>query len=155
MLGERLNYVLLPGQRTQDDAAEDPLTAVKALAQPDYELYWKNKLQRPLKEMFAVCVSPTQLNSLLQGERPEVAGSYALLRKYDAADNQLAGGQLPCSRCALFRAGLETLQHIGSVCAAAVSGALCTHSCSSHEKPAGLKFQLAQPLCAVSLSVQL
>ena len=93
MLGERLNYVLLPGQRTQDDAAEDPLTAVKALAQPDYELYWKNKLQRPLKEMFAVCVSPTQLNSLLQGGPSGVAGG---LR---------SAGPVRCSRHPCWRVG--------------------------------------------------
>ena len=30
VLGERLSYILLPGLRTQDEAAEDPLTAAKA-----------------------------------------------------------------------------------------------------------------------------
>lgn len=67
MLGERLQYVLLPGLRTQDEAAEDPLTAVLAGQQADFELYWKNKLLRPLSEMFAVCLPPAQLHSLLSG----------------------------------------------------------------------------------------
>ena len=67
MLGERLQYVLLPGLRTQDEAAEDPLTAVLAGQQADFELYWKNKLLRPLSEMFAVCLSPAQLHTLLSG----------------------------------------------------------------------------------------
>lgn len=67
VLGERLQYVLLPGLRTQDEAAEDPLTAVRAGQQADFELYWKNKLLRPLSEMFAVCLSPAQLHSLLSG----------------------------------------------------------------------------------------
>ena len=70
MLGERLQYVLLPGLRTQDEAAEDPLTAVLAGQQADFELYWKNKLLRPLSEMFAVCLSPSQLHSLLSGTLP-------------------------------------------------------------------------------------
>ena len=67
VLGERLQYVLLPGQRTQDEAAEDPLTAVMASQQADFELYWKNKLLRPLSEMFAVCLNPSQLHTLLSG----------------------------------------------------------------------------------------
>lgn len=67
VLGERLQYVLLPGLRTQDEAAEDPLTAVLAGQQADFELYWKNKLLRPLSEMFAVCLNPAQLHTLLSG----------------------------------------------------------------------------------------
>ena len=70
VLGERLQYVLLPGLRTQDEAAEDPLTAVLAGQQADFELYWKNKLLRPLSEMFAVCLSPAQLHTLLSGLHP-------------------------------------------------------------------------------------
>lgn len=66
-MGERVQYVLLPGVRTQDEAAEDPLTAVLAGQQADFELYWKNKLLRPLSEMFAVCLTPAQLHSLLSG----------------------------------------------------------------------------------------
>ncbi|DBA67150.1 TPA: hypothetical protein ACH3X2_001471 [Trebouxia sp. C0005] len=67
VLGERLQYVLLPGLRTQDEAAEDPLTAVLAGQQADFDLYWKNKLLRPLSEMFAVCLNPSQLHNLLSG----------------------------------------------------------------------------------------
>lgn len=67
VLGERLQYVLLPGLRTQDEAAEDPLTAVLAGQQADFELYWKNKLLRPLSELFAVCLNPAQLHTLLSG----------------------------------------------------------------------------------------
>lgn len=68
VLGERLQYVLLPGMRTQDEAAEDPLTAVLAGQQANFELYWKNKLLRPLSEMFAVCLNPAQLHTLLSGD---------------------------------------------------------------------------------------
>lgn len=67
VLGERLQYVLLPGLRTQDEAAEHPLTAVLAGQQADFELYWKNKLLKPLSEMFAVCLNPSQLHTLLSG----------------------------------------------------------------------------------------
>jgi hypothetical protein len=47
VLGERLSYVLLPGMRTQDD----------------YELYWHNKLRRPLTEILTTCLSPTALQA--------------------------------------------------------------------------------------------
>lgn len=67
MLGERLPYVLLPGAATQDEAAEDPLTAAKAGSPANYELYWRNKLHRPLSELFATCLSPTALQHLLNG----------------------------------------------------------------------------------------
>ena len=84
VLGERLQYVLLPGLRTQDEAAEDPLTAVLAGQQADFELYWKNKLLRPLSEMFAVCLNPAHLHSLLSGLRPSplLACIYALLHHH-------------------------------------------------------------------------
>ena len=61
VLGERLQYVLLPGERLQDEAAEDPLTAALEERMADSELYWKNKLQRPLQEVFATCLSPSAL----------------------------------------------------------------------------------------------
>ena len=61
VLGERLQYVLLPGERLQDEAAEDPLTAALEHRMADSELYWKNKLQRPLQEVFATCLSPSAL----------------------------------------------------------------------------------------------
>ncbi len=67
VLGERLQYVLLPGAATQDEAAEDPLTAAKAGAPANFELYWRNKLHRPLSELFATCLSPTALQHLLNG----------------------------------------------------------------------------------------
>ena len=67
VLGERLQYVLLPGSRTQDDASEDPLTAALTHQQADFELYWKNKLQKPLLELFAVCLNPSQRQSLVSG----------------------------------------------------------------------------------------
>lgn len=61
MLGERLSYVLLPGTRTQDDAAEDPLAAAKAGCSADYELYWQNKLRKPLAEILTTCLSASQI----------------------------------------------------------------------------------------------
>ena len=66
MLGERLQYVLLPGERLQDDAAEDPLTAALQGRQADCELYWRTKLQRPLQEIFATCLSPSTLQVQLR-----------------------------------------------------------------------------------------
>ncbi len=61
VLGERLSYVLLPGTRTQDDAAEDPLAAAKAGCSADYELYWQNKLRKPLAEILATCLPASQV----------------------------------------------------------------------------------------------
>lgn len=57
VLGERVQYILLSGHRTQDEAAEDPLTAGLENLTPDYELYWRNKLLKPLQEIFATCLS--------------------------------------------------------------------------------------------------
>ena len=61
VLGERLSYILLPGLRTQDEAAEDPLTAARAGCAADYELYWQNKLRKPLTEILTTCLTPTAL----------------------------------------------------------------------------------------------
>ena len=66
MLGERLSYILLPGLRTQDEAAEDPLTAAKAGCAADYELYWQNKLRKPLTEILTTCLSPAALQVCLR-----------------------------------------------------------------------------------------
>ena len=66
MLGERLSYILLPGLRTQDEAAEDPLTAAKASCAADYELYWQNKLRKPLTEILTTCLSPAALQVCLR-----------------------------------------------------------------------------------------
>lgn len=68
VLGERLQYVLISGHELQDEAAEDPLEAALCGKSPDYELYWKNKLQRPLAEIFSTCLSPPQVQSLLHGQ---------------------------------------------------------------------------------------
>jgi DNA polymerase delta subunit 1 len=45
LLGERLSYVLVSGARTQEEAAEDPLTAAQQALPLNYDLYWTNKLQ--------------------------------------------------------------------------------------------------------------
>ena len=66
MLGQRLNYVHLAGTRLQDDSAEDPVAAVQRGALPDYGLYWHNKLQTPLTEIFEKCVS----SAVLQARAP-------------------------------------------------------------------------------------
>ena len=65
VLGERLSYILLPGLRTQDEAAEDPLTAAKAGCAADYELYWQNKLRKPLTEILTTCLSAAALQVCL------------------------------------------------------------------------------------------
>ena len=70
MLGERLSYILLPGLRTQDEAAEDPLTAAKAGCAADYELYWQNKLRKPLTEILTTCLSPAALQVCLHTALP-------------------------------------------------------------------------------------
>ncbi|KAK9805765.1 hypothetical protein WJX73_007272 [Symbiochloris irregularis] len=67
VLGERLLYVLLAGERLQDDAAEDPLTAALQGAPANAALYWKQKMMVPLSEVFAVCLSSPALQSLLNG----------------------------------------------------------------------------------------
>lgn len=70
VLGERLSYILLPGLRTQDEAAEDPLTAAKAGCAADYELYWQNKLRKPLTEILTTCLSPAALQVCLHSALP-------------------------------------------------------------------------------------
>ncbi|KAF8067421.1 POLD1 [Scenedesmus sp. PABB004] len=72
VLGERLSYVLLAGAKTQDDAAEDPLTAALAGLSPNYSLYWTNKLQAPLKEIFATVLAPAALQALLTGPHTQL-----------------------------------------------------------------------------------
>jgi len=67
VLGERLQYILTSGHKLQDEAAEDPYMAVQSGLRPDYDLYWKNKIQKPLTELFATCLNPTQLQSLVAG----------------------------------------------------------------------------------------
>jgi len=72
VLGERLQYVLLPGERLQDDAAEDPLTAALGNRQADCELYWRTKLQKPLQEIFTTCLTPNALQALMTGPHTKV-----------------------------------------------------------------------------------
>jgi DNA polymerase delta subunit 1 len=67
LLGERLSYVLLTGARTQDEAAEDPLTVTQLNLTPNYALYWTNKFQIPLQEIFSTCLNPEQMRHLLHG----------------------------------------------------------------------------------------
>eukprot|EP00879_Flechtneria_rotunda_P007699 GHRR01008072.1.p1 GENE.GHRR01008072.1~~GHRR01008072.1.p1 ORF type:complete len:781 (+),score=286.21 GHRR01008072.1:379-2721(+) len=77
LLGERLSYVLLAGARTQDEAAEDPLAASKAGLTPNYELYWTNKMQIPLKEIFSTCLNAEQMRQLLHGPHTQFRASTA------------------------------------------------------------------------------
>eukprot|EP00803_Ostreobium_quekettii_P009207 evm.model.scf_772EXC.4 EVM.evm.TU.scf_772EXC.4 scf_772EXC:31453-42840(-) len=66
-LGERLQYVLLAGFRTQNESAEDPVVALKSGMQPDFALYWRNKLMKPLCEIFSTCLDQSQLQNLTSG----------------------------------------------------------------------------------------
>lgn len=77
-------YVLLPGHKLQEEAAEDPLEAARAGLQADLELYWRNKMQRPLAEVFETCLSPAQVQGLLHGPHTLV--------KVDAVASQVQGG---------------------------------------------------------------
>ncbi len=61
VLGERVPYVLLQGSVKQEDAAEDPLTAVKHSLSVNHELMWTNKLRKPLSELMGYVLSPQQL----------------------------------------------------------------------------------------------
>ena len=49
------------GFRTQDESAEDPVVVLKNGLQPDLQLYWRNKLMRPLSEIFSTCLDQSQL----------------------------------------------------------------------------------------------
>ena len=62
-----LLQVLTPGHKLQDDAAEDPLMALRSGLRADYALYWQKKIQKPLSELFATCLTSSQLQSLLNG----------------------------------------------------------------------------------------
>ena len=84
VLGERLQYVLTTGHKLQDDAAEDPYQAAKSGLSPDYDLYWKNKVLKPLTELFATCLTPQQLQSLVSGPHTMV--------KVDRANKMGAAG---------------------------------------------------------------
>lgn len=66
VLGERLQYVLLAGHKKQDDAAEDPYTAAKAGLPPAYDLYWRNKMLNPLREIFEAALPAGQQSAVLR-----------------------------------------------------------------------------------------
>ena len=44
-------------------APQDPLTAAKLGAPADYDLYWNNKLKKPLLEILTTCLSQAQLQA--------------------------------------------------------------------------------------------
>jgi len=84
VLGERVQYVLTSGHKLQDAAAEDPLTTAKRGAQADLELYWRNKIQKPLTEIFETCLTTEQLQHLVTGPHTRV--------KIDLPPAQQGGG---------------------------------------------------------------
>ena len=78
VLGERLPYVLLAGAAKQDDAAEDPLWALRTRQRPNVLLYWKNKLVRPLSEILGHCLTPARLQVRAQSVEPVVVVDLSL-----------------------------------------------------------------------------
>ena len=42
---------------------QDPLTAAKLGAPADYDLYWNNKLKKPLVEILTTCLTQAQLQA--------------------------------------------------------------------------------------------
>lgn len=74
VLGERVPYVLLNGFKSQDDAAEDPVTAMQNKASPNVALYWTNKVTTPLQEVFSSLLgaSTPALRELLSGAHTRV-----------------------------------------------------------------------------------
>jgi len=93
VLGERIPYVLLPGPATQDEAAEDPLAAAKAGLQGDLQLYWRNKLQRPLAELLKPCLPAADVQARPRG-RP---GRFGHMSKTECVLGELAGTDLATS----------------------------------------------------------
>ncbi len=59
--GERVPFVYLAGQGTQQDRAEDPLFATLHNLPLDYQLYWSNKIQPQLKRLLEPALSKQQL----------------------------------------------------------------------------------------------
>ena len=51
VFGERVSYVLTAGAARQDDAAEEPLVALRERRPLDVQLYWEAKLSKPLREV--------------------------------------------------------------------------------------------------------
>jgi DNA polymerase delta subunit 1 len=108
VLGERVPYVLLAGgHKKQDDAAEDPVVALRSRGAPNVELYWSNKVAPPLQEIFAHALPPEALRELLTGPHTRVKAG-ALLR--DSASGApargLGGFFAPRARCLCCRQAL-------------------------------------------------
>ncbi|KAL6749924.1 DNA polymerase family B-domain-containing protein [Haematococcus lacustris] len=72
LLGQRLPFILLAGERLQDDAAELPLLVAERGLVPDTKLYYTHKLKTPLSEIFDKVVSPAELQHLLAGPHTHV-----------------------------------------------------------------------------------
>ena len=56
LLGQRIPYVFVQrdGTKLQADKAEDPVAVLKGCMMPDYQLYFKNKMQEPLRKILEV-----------------------------------------------------------------------------------------------------
>jgi DNA polymerase delta subunit 1 len=95
VLGERVPYVLLNGFKSQDDAAEDPVTALQNKASPNVSLYWNNKVMTPLQEVFSSLLgaSTPALRELLSGAHTRVKASGA------APVSGIGGFFAPKARC--------------------------------------------------------
>jgi len=63
------------GPKKQDDAAEDPLTALLQGQAPDSTLYWQKKLATPLAEICVKILTPAQYKRLMEGAHTRVRGS--------------------------------------------------------------------------------
>ena len=94
VLGERVPYVLLNGFKSQDDAAEDPVTAMQNKAAPNVSLYWQNKVLPPLQEIFT---------GLLGAETPALrellTGAHTRVKAAAAPTGGIGGFFAPKARC--------------------------------------------------------
>lgn len=109
VLGERLQYVLTAGHKLQDDAAEDPYQAARAGLSPDYDLYWKNKILRPLSELFATCLTPQQLQNLVSGPHTMVKVDRAAKIGGNGASGSAGGPLSPSPGKGSSRGGAKQL----------------------------------------------
>jgi DNA polymerase delta subunit 1 len=101
VLGERVPYVLLAGHKKQDDAAEDPVTAMASKAQPDVQLYWRNKVLIPLSEVFAPLLGgadSADMRDLVSGAHTRVKATAAPAAGTPAA-GKLGGFFVARARC--------------------------------------------------------
>jgi DNA polymerase delta subunit 1 len=150
VLGERLGYVLLAGHKRQEDAAEDPLTAARAGLPLDRELVWRNKLKRPLEELFAPALPQARLRHLLNGP-------HTLVRHVDAGPAEgaaapppargLKGGPRQAGMAAFFRPQARCLACRGAVRisgAAADAPALCGACEGAGARPGALLRELGE-----------